>query len=159
MNLCIGIGYDIHRLAPGRRLVLGGIEIPFDKGLIGHSDGDVLLHAIADAILGCACKGDIGTHFPDTAAEWKDVDSKLILKRCMELANIKLLHVDTVVICEQPRLAPYIDKMRASIAKLLALAIDHVSVKVKTNERLGPIGEGKAIAAYAVVMGHLSDHA
>ena len=150
----VGVGYDIHRLVEGRRLVIGGVEIPYEKGLLGHSDADVLLHAISDALLGAASLGDIGTHFPDTDPRFKDIPSSHILERVYEMIadRFEIRNVDSVVIAERPKLAPYIDRMRANIAELLRIDPGRVSVKAKTNEGLGLIGEGEAIAAWATVL-------
>jgi len=150
----VGVGYDIHRLVEGRRLVVGGVEIPYEKGLLGHSDADVLLHAISDALLGAASLGDIGTHFPDTDPRFKDIPSSHILERVYEMIadRFEIRNVDSVVIAERPKLAPYIDRMRANIAELLRIDPGRVSVKAKTNEGLGLIGEGEAIAAWATVL-------
>jgi len=150
----VGVGYDIHKLVEGRRLVIGGVEIPYEKGLLGHSDADVLLHAISDALLGAASLGDIGTHFPDTDPRFKDIPSSHILERVYEMIadRFEIRNVDSVVIAERPKLAPYIDRMRANIAELLRIDPGRVSVKAKTNEGLGLIGEGEAIAAWATVL-------
>lgn len=135
-------------------MVIGGVEIPYEKGLLGHSDADVLLHAISDALLGAASLGDIGTHFPDTDPRFKDIPSSHILERVYEMIadRFEIRNVDSVVIAERPKLAPYIDRMRANIAELLRIDPGRVSVKAKTNEGLGLIGEGEAIAAWATVL-------
>jgi len=150
----VGVGYDIQKMVEGRRLVIGGVEIPYEKGLLGHSDADVLLHAISDALLGAASLGDIGTHFPDTDPRFKDIPSSHILERVYEMIadRFEIRNVDSVVIAERPKLAPYIDRMRANIAELLRIDPGRVSVKAKTNEGLGLIGEGEAIAAWATVL-------
>lgn len=150
----VGLGYDIHRLVEGRRLIIGGVEIPYGKGLLGHSDADVLLHAISDALLGAASLGDIGTHFPDTDPRFKDIPSSHILRRVCEMIadRFEIRSVDSVVIAEKPKLAPYINRMRANISELLRVDPERVSVKAKTNEGLGLIGEGEAIAALATVL-------
>ena len=155
MNFRIGEGWDIHALVAGRRLVIGGVEIPFALGLLGHSDADVLLHAITDALLGAAALGDIGTHFPDTDETFKRADSLLLLaeaarrvrKRGFEIGNI-----DSTVIAQAPKLMPYIDTMRERIAQTLALTLGQVSVKAKTAEKMGPVGLGRAIEARAIVL-------
>jgi len=147
-----GFGYDIHALAENRKLVLGGIQIPFHKGLSGHSDADVLLHAIIDALLGAAAMGDIGTHFPDTSEKFKDYSSLKMLEHILKLvhkAGYKISNVDSIVIAEKPKLQPYINDIRLSISKALNLYIDAVSVKAKTNEGFGESGRGEAIVAYA----------
>lgn len=149
----IGIGYDIHRLTQGRKLLLGGVEIPFEKGLLGHSDADVLLHAVCDAMLGAASLGDIGQHFPHTDPAYKDASSAELLKKVEALVKQKgfsIDNIDTVIIAEKPNLADVKKKIAAQIAGLLNIDISKVEVKAKTNEGLGEIGRGEAIAAYAV---------
>lgn len=148
-----GIGYDIHRMREGRPLILGGVEIPFEKGLDGHSDADVLLHAINDAILGAAAMGDIGQHFPDTDPEYKDVSSLSLLKQVnllIKKAGYEVNNLDATVVCERPKLAGYIEEMRKNIANTLNIPINDVSVKATTNEGLGHQGEGLSISAMAV---------
>jgi len=148
-----GLGYDLHRLAPGRKLVLGGVEVPFDKGPVGHSDGDALAHAICDALLGAAGLGDIGTHFPDTNPKWQGVSSLRFLERTAELIagrGLRITHVDAVVIAEQPRLGPHFAAMRAALAKALGLRPEQINLKAKTQEGVGEIGRGGAVAAFAV---------
>ncbi len=148
-----GIGYDIHRLVESRKLMIGGIEVPFEKGSAGHSDGDVLCHALCDALLGAANLGDIGTHFPDTDPKWKGVSSLLFLEHARKLLadrRMRIVHVDAVVICERPKLGPHFPAMRAALAKALDLTSDHISLKAKTNEGLGEIGRGEAIACHAI---------
>lgn len=154
-NFRVGIGYDIHRLVDGRPLILGGTQIQFEKGLLGHSDGDALLHSIADAILGACALGDIGKHFPDTDPKFKGADSCELLSRVVSLAKDngwKVNNVDSNIIAERPKLAPYIDKMREKIAEILNLPIEFVSVKARTNEKLGDVGDGNAIATQAIVL-------
>ena len=149
----IGIGYDIHRLAEKRRLYLGGIQIDFEKGLLGHSDGDVLLHAIADALLGAAHLGDIGQHFPPDDNRYKDISSNNILKNIaamLENKGLVVKHIDAIVICEAPKILPHAPGMKKNIAAILKLPDTAISIKGKTNEGIGAIGEGKAIAAWAV---------
>ena len=151
----IGTGYDVHRLVEGRKLILGGVEIPFEKGLLGHSDADVLCHAISDAILGAAALGDIGKHFPDTDPEYLGADSLELLKRCGEMAETELFYienVDATILCQRPKLRPYIDTMRENIAKALGLTLDRVSVKATTEEGLGFTGAGEGIAVQAVCL-------
>jgi 2-C-methyl-D-erythritol 2,4-cyclodiphosphate synthase len=148
-----GIGYDLHRLMEGRKLVLGGIEVPFDKGPLGHSDGDVLSHAICDALLGAAGLGDIGTHFPDTDAKWKGASSLVFLEHTRKLLDERRLlisHLDAIVICERPKLGPHFPAMRAALAKSLGVAAEQINLKAKTNEGTGEIGRGEAIAAHAI---------
>ena len=149
-----GLGWDSHRLANGLRLVLGGVEIPHDKGFVAHSDGDVLLHAVIDAMLGAASLPDIGRQFPDTDPAYKDISSLILLERTADMvrqAGWKLNNIDADIIAESPRLAPYIDSIRASIAGALGLPADKVSVKAKTAEKMGLIGSGEAMAAWAIV--------
>jgi 2-C-methyl-D-erythritol 4-phosphate cytidylyltransferase/2-C-methyl-D-erythritol 2,4-cyclodiphosphate synthase len=153
--LRIGNGYDLHRLVEGRRLILGGIVIPFDKGLAGHSDADAVCHAVTDAILGGAGAGDIGRHFPDTDTAWKDADSLALLARAAQIvgdAGFSVVNVDVVVIAERPKLVPYIDAMRSSLAGALGVAVDRVSVKGKTNEGVDSTGAGASIAVHAVAL-------
>ncbi len=148
-----GIGYDLHRLEYGRPLIVGGIELPFDKGPVGHSDGDVLAHALCDALLGAAGLGDIGTHFPDTDPKWNGANSMLFLEHTKKLLDEKqfaIEHVDAVVITEKPKLGPHFPKMREALAKALGVSIDHIHLKAKTNEGVDAIGRGEAIAAHVV---------
>ncbi|MDR1618660.1 MAG: 2-C-methyl-D-erythritol 2,4-cyclodiphosphate synthase [Treponema sp.] len=151
----VGIGQDLHRLIRGRRFLLGGIEIPADRGELGHSDGDVLAHAAADAILGAAGLGDIGAFFPPSDLAWKDADSMTLLEKSFAMVKEwgwRLVNLDCVVICEQPRILPYRDSIRASLAKALEVSPEAVSVKGKTAEGLGPIGGGQAVEARAVCL-------
>jgi 2-C-methyl-D-erythritol 2,4-cyclodiphosphate synthase len=151
----IGHGYDLHALAPGRPLVLGGVQIPHSHGPIAHSDGDVLLHALADALLGAAALGDIGQHFPDTDPAYAGADSRVLLRRVASLvreAGYGVLNIDATVLAQQPKLAPHRDAMRANIAADLGLDIDAVSVKATTTEGLGSVGRGEAISAHAVCL-------
>lgn len=150
----IGTGYDIHRLVPGRKLVIGGVEIPFFRGLWGHSDADVLIHAIIDAILGACCLGDIGSHFPDSDPDLKGISSVELLGRVREkLAPLgRVQNIDSTVVAERPKLAPYMDAMRSRIAEALGIPAESVSVKAKTAEGTGPVGEGLAVEAHAAVL-------
>lgn len=148
----VGFGNDIHRLVEGRPLMIGGIEIPFDKGEEAHSDGDVLLHAITDAILGAAAMGDIGQHFPDDSPLTKDAFSSSFLKNVQLMTGARIINIDSTITLEKPKLAEHIPAIRKSIADILEININQVSVKAKTAESLGPIGEGKAIKAEAVVL-------
>ena len=153
MNYRVGIGYDIHRLVKGRQLFLGGIQIPSTKGLLGHSDADVLLHALCDALLGAANAGDIGEHFPDHDPKYKNISSSVLLKKVAALltrAHCKVNNIDIVVILEKPKLSPYKDAIRKKISDVLKIKVDAVSVKAKTNEGLDEIGKGNAVACYAV---------
>jgi len=149
-----GIGYDLHKLEAGRKLVIGGIDLPFDKGPAGHSDGDVLAHAITDALLGAAGLGDIGTHFPDTDPQWKGVSSLLFLEHVstmLETNGQRVVHIDAVVICERPKLGPHFPAMREALAKSLGIHADQINLKAKTNEGMDAVGHGEAIAAHAIV--------
>ena len=151
----IGTGYDVHRLTGGRRLILGGVDIPYEKGLAGHSDADVLLHAVMDAMLGAAALGDIGKHFPDTDESYKGISSLILLKKVGEvLADNRFVvsNIDSTIIAQAPRLRPYIDEMRKNIAEALSLDISAVSVKATTEEGLGFTGKGEGIAAQAVCL-------
>lgn len=148
-----GIGYDLHRLEYGRPLIVGGIELPFDKGPVGHSDGDVLAHALCDALLGAAGLGDIGAHFPDTDPQWKGANSLLFLEHAKKLLadkNFSIEHVDAVVITEKPKLGPHFPKMREALAKTLGVSSEKIHLKAKTNEGVDAIGRGEAIAAHVV---------
>ena len=152
-----GIGWDVHRLVPGRPLVLGGIAIPSEFGLEGHSDADVLSHAITDAILGAAALGDIGMHFPDTDPRWQGCDSLVFLRHVQKLAEAlgyRIVNVDSTVILERPKLKDYREAIRQRLAETLALELDRVSVKFKTAEKTGPVGEGRSAEAQAVVSLH-----
>lgn len=151
----IGIGYDIHRLVEGRKLVLGGVEIPFEKGLLGHSDSDVLTHAICDALLGAAALGDIGTHFPDNVPQWAGASSLAFLARVVELVTQKgyrVANVDATVMAERPKLRSYVHAMRERLASVLLIDVDQVNIKAKTNEGLESVGRGEAMAAQAVAL-------
>ncbi|MEY3067744.1 MAG: 2C-methyl-D-erythritol 2,4-cyclodiphosphate synthase [Pseudomonadota bacterium] len=155
MMIKVGQGFDVHQLVSGRRCIIGGVEIPFHKGLDGHSDADVLLHAIADAILGAAGLGDIGQHFPNTDPSIKDIDSRDILKKVILLIQEKkysIINIDATVICELPKLAPYIDRMKNNIALDCHLDIQAVNVKATTTETLGFTGRGEGIAAQAICL-------
>jgi 2-C-methyl-D-erythritol 2,4-cyclodiphosphate synthase len=154
MEYRIGIGYDIHRLIEGRKLFIGGVEIPYIKGLLGHSDGDVLIHAICDAMLGAIAEGDIGQHFPDTDPKYHNVSSLELLKTVNDLVGKKgfaVNNVDTVVIAQEPKLSPFKKQIQERIAQALNIKEDNVNIKAKTNEGIGEIGQIEAIACYAVV--------
>jgi 2-C-methyl-D-erythritol 2,4-cyclodiphosphate synthase len=154
-NPRVGIGYDAHPLKSGRRLVLGGVEIPYAKGLEGWSDADVLVHAIMDALLGAAALGDIGKHFPPGQAQYKDISSLVLLTEVavtLKEVGYGVVNIDTTIVAEKPRLSEYTDEMRENISQALDVNIDKVSVKASTNNRLGHIGQGKGIAAYAVAL-------
>ncbi len=155
--LRIGQGYDVHKLVEGRKLILGGVEIQHETGLLGHSDADVLLHAISDALLGAAALGDIGKHFPDTDAKYKGINSLILLAevgKLLDKAGFTINNVDATVIAQAPKLAPYIDEMRKNIANALELEIDQISVKATTEEGLGFTGQKQGIAASAVCIIH-----
>lgn len=153
MSTRCGIGYDLHRLAEGRKFIIGGIELPFDKGPVAHSDGDVLAHALCDALLGAAGLGDIGTHFPDTDPRWTGANSLLFLEHAKKLLadqNLAIEHVDAVVITEKPKLGPHFPKMREALAKALGIPPNKIHLKAKTNEGVDAVGRGEAIAAHVV---------
>lgn len=151
----VGHGYDVHRLVEGRKLILGGVEIPWDKGLLGHSDADVLLHALMDAMLGAAALGDIGRHFPDSDERYAGADSLRLLKevsRLLDDAGYRLVNADCTILAQRPKLMPHIPGMRANIARALGADVDAISVKATTEEGLGFTGDGSGIAAHAVVL-------
>lgn len=151
----IGHGYDVHRLTEGRKLIIGGVDIPFEKGLLGHSDADVLLHAISDALLGAAALGDIGKHFPDTDEAYKGADSLVLLKKTAELLKkegYRIENIDSTVLAQNPKLSSYIQEMRENIADAVKLDVQRISVKATTEEKLGFTGEGLGIAAHAVCL-------
>jgi len=153
--LRVGYGYDVHRLQEGRRLVLGGVEIPHTQGLLGHSDADVLLHAICDALLGAVALGDIGQHFPDSDSQYQDINSLLLLKEVagiLQRTGWRVINVDSTVVAQEPRLAPHIKQMRQNIARFLAIETEKVSVKATTTEGLGFEGSQQGISAHAVVL-------
>jgi 2-C-methyl-D-erythritol 2,4-cyclodiphosphate synthase len=155
MNFRIGEGWDVHALVPGRKLVIGGVEIAFERGLLGHSDADVLLHAITDALLGAAALGDIGTHFPDTDERFKGADSRVLLTEAacrVRATGYEIANIDSTVIAQAPRLMPHIAAMREQIASALTVTLNQVNVKAKTAEKLGPVGLGQAMEARAVVL-------
>ncbi len=155
MNFRIGEGWDIHALVAGRKLILGGVEVPYHLGLLGHSDADVLLHAITDALLGAAALGDIGTHFPDTNAQFKGADSSVLLAEAARRVREKgyeIGNVDSTIIAQAPKLMPNMPVIRAKVAKTLGLELDQVNVKAKTAEKMGPVGLGQAMEARAVVL-------
>ena len=150
-----GIGYDLHRLVEGRPLILGGVTIPFDRGLAGYSDADAVCHAVTDAVLGAAGAGDIGRHFPDTDARWKGASSIELLRRAVAIVHglgLAVGNVDATVILERPKLLPHVDAMRANLAEALGVSVDRVSVKGKTNEGVGALGRGEAIAVHAIAL-------
>ena len=155
MNIRIGEGWDIHALVPGRKLILGGIEVPHTLGLLGHSDADVLLHAITDALLGAAALGDIGHHFSDTDPQFKGADSAVLLAeaaRRVRAKGFEIGNIDSTIVAQAPKLAPHIDAMRAKIAQTLALDVEQINVKAKTAEKLGPVGQLQAMEARAVAL-------
>jgi 2-C-methyl-D-erythritol 2,4-cyclodiphosphate synthase len=151
----VGIGYDVHQLIAGRKLWLGGVEVPHSKGLLGHSDADVLIHAICDALLGAATLGDIGKHFPDKDPQYKDIDSKILLRKCGELLEKKgyyIINIDSIVVTQQPKVGPFIPQMRQVMADILNIDIDQISVKATTTERLGFEGREEGISSQAIVL-------
>lgn len=155
MNIRIGEGWDVHALVPGRKLILGGVEIPHTTGLLGHSDADVLLHAITDAVLGAAGLGDIGRHFPDTDAQFKGADSSVLLAEAMRRVRAQgweLVNVDSTIVAQAPKLAPHMAAINAGVAKALGVQADQVNVKAKTAEKLGPVGMGQSMEARAVAL-------
>ena len=155
MNYRIGFGYDVHQLVHGRDFWLGGIKIPFDKGGLGHSDADVLIHVICDALLGAANMGDIGKHFPDSSEEFKDIDSKILLKNVIELIrknNFEIVNIDSTVCLQLPKLAPFIDTMKLELSNCMGIDVNDISIKATTTERLGFVGQEKGISAYATVL-------
>lgn len=151
----VGHGFDAHRLVEGRKLMLGGVDVPHATGALGHSDADVLAHAISDALLGAAALGDLGAHFPDTDAKWKNADSMELLGHCraeVRRAGYRIENVDATIVVQTPKLAPFIQRMRSNVASRLGLSIAQVSVKAKTSEGMGYTGDGSGIAAYAVTL-------
>ena len=155
MNIRVGHGFDVHKLVPGRKLWLGGIEVPFIKGLSGHSDADVLIHAVCDALLGAMAKGDIGNHFPDSDEQYRDIDSKILLKKVygmLEAGGWELGNLDATLIMEEPKVSKYIPKMRSKLASILKTDAENISIKATTSESLGPEGRGEGISAHAVAL-------
>jgi 2-C-methyl-D-erythritol 2,4-cyclodiphosphate synthase len=155
MNIRIGEGWDVHALVPGRKLIFGGVEIPHTSGLLGHSDADVLLHAITDAVLGAAGLGDIGRHFPDTDAQFRGADSSVLLAEAMRRVRAQgweLVNVDSTIVAQAPKLAPHMAAINAGVARALGVQADQVNVKAKTAEKLGPVGMGQSIEARAVAL-------
>jgi len=155
MNFRIGEGWDIHALVPDRKLIIGGVDIPFHLGLLGHSDADVLLHAITDALLGAAALGDIGSHLPDTDLQFKGADSGVLLAEAVRRVRAKgfeIGNVDSTVLAQAPKLMPHIQAMRKHIASFLSIGVDQINVKAKTSEKMGPVGLGQAMEARAVVL-------
>lgn len=155
MSFRIGFGVDFHQLVTERELWIGGVNIPHSKGSLGHSDADVLLHAICDAMLGAACMGDIGVHFPDTSSEFKNIDSKILLKKSFDLissAGYRIVNIDSTLCLELPQIKPYIQQMQQTIAPILSLQISDVSIKATTTEKMGFIGREEGLAAYATIL-------
>ena len=155
MDIRVGHGFDVHKLVPGRKLWLGGIEVPFNMGLAGHSDADVLIHAVCDALLGAMAMGDIGNHFPDSDEEYRDIDSKVLLKEVfniMEAGGWELGNLDATLIMEEPKVSKHIPKMRSKLAGILKTEIENISIKATTSENLGPEGRGEGISAHAVAL-------
>lgn len=155
LNIRIGFGFDVHAFVEGRKLFIGGVEIPFDKGLEGHSDADVLLHAICDAMLGALALGDIGIHFPNTDERWKDADSAVLLKHVNELINSKgyeLGNLDCVLAIEKPKISPFIDQIRKRISEILSADVEQISIKATTTEKLGFVGRTEGVVSFATVL-------
>lgn len=155
MSIRIGYGVDFHQLVSGRDLYIGGVHIPHDKGALGHSDADVLLHAICDALLGAACLGDIGVHFPDTASEFKNIDSKILLKRTLELIKAEgysIVNIDSTLCLEAPKIKPYVAQMQETIAGILGITIKDISIKATTTETMGFVGRKEGLVAYAACL-------
>ena len=153
--LRIGNGYDVHKLVEGRKLILGGIEIPHAKGVLGHSDGDVLIHAIMDAMLGALALGDIGQHFPDTDMKYENIDSTILLTRVKELIaerGYKIINLDSIIVLQKPKVKPYIEDMRKRVAEVLEIDIEQVSIKATTEEKLGFTGDESGVKSYRVVL-------
>lgn len=151
----IGNGYDVHRLAEGRKLILGGVEIDYDKGCVAHSDGDVVLHSLCDALLGALALGDIGRHFPDSSGEFKDIDSAVLLRRTMDMVSergYEICNADMSIVMQSPKLAPYIMAMRKKIAGILCCGEDRISVKASTAEKLGFVGRGEGVEVFSSVL-------
>ena len=151
----IGQGFDIHKLVEGRKLILGGVEIPFEKGLLGHSDADCLIHAIIDAIFGALALGDIGSHFPDTDMKYKNADSKILLKEAVKIMKEKgfnIVNTDSTIKIQAPKMRPYIDKIRKNLSEILNTDVENISVKAKTMEGMGIVGEGDAVICDAVIL-------
>ncbi len=155
MNYRIGFGFDVHSFAENRKLIIGGVEIPFNKGLEGHSDADVLLHSISDALLGSLSLGDIGHHFPNTDPKWKDVDSAIILKNCYELViqnGYKISNIDSMLAMEAPKISPFIEQIKKRISEILSISENQISIKATTTEKLGFIGRSEGVVAIANVL-------
>lgn len=153
--LRIGNGYDVHKLVEGRKLILGGVEIPHTKGVLGHSDGDVLIHAIMDAMLGALALGDIGQHFPDTDMKYENIDSTILLRRVKELIQekgYKVVNLDSIIVLQKPKVKPYIEAMRKKVAEVLEIDVEQVSVKATTEEKLGFTGDESGVKSYCVVL-------
>jgi 2-C-methyl-D-erythritol 2,4-cyclodiphosphate synthase len=154
-NFRIGFGYDVHQLKTGRKLIIGGIHIPFEKGPVAHSDGDVLIHSICDALLGALSLGDIGLHFPDNSDEFRDIDSKILLERVVQMIDkkgFKVVNMDSTVLLQKPKLKNYISEMKIVLSAILSISTDVLSIKATTTEHLGFVGRGEGIAAQAVVL-------
>jgi len=155
MNFRIGFGYDVHQLVDNREFWIGGVKIPFDKGALGHSDADVLIHVICDALLGSANLGDIGTQFPDTSKEYKDIDSKILLTKVVKMIRengYEIVNIDSTICLQSPKLSPYIELMKEELSNCMGIEKNHISIKATTTEKLGFVGKEKGISAYAVVL-------
>jgi 2-C-methyl-D-erythritol 2,4-cyclodiphosphate synthase len=157
LNIRVGIGFDVHQLVEGRKLVVGGVEIPHSKGALGHSDADALIHAICDALLGAAGLKDIGTYFPDTSSEFKNIDSTILLRRVVDLITergYRIGNVDVALLLEKPKIKPHIDRMREILASVMGISIEDIGIKATTNEKMGYVGREEGIAAQAVCLIH-----
>lgn len=155
MGMRVGLGYDVHKLAENRKLIVGGVDIPYEKGLLGHSDADVLIHAIMDALLGASKLGDIGVLFPDSDPKYKDISSITLLKyvkEAMDKKSIKIINIDSIIVAQKPKMRPYIEEMEKNIAKALGISTDDVNVKATTEEELGFTGSGEGISSKAVCL-------
>jgi len=155
MNFRIGFGYDVHQLVEGRKLIIGGVEIPFEKGFLGHSDADVLLHAICDSIIGALALGDIGKFFPDTDQSFKNIDSSILLERTFLLAKergYRVNNLDCVILLQKPKITPFINQMKSKIANILETSSENISIKATTNEKMGFVGREEGAAAYATIL-------
>ncbi len=154
-NLRIGNGYDIHKLVENRDFIIGGVKIPFDKGFLAHSDGDLLIHAIIDALLGACSYGDIGTLFPDTDSNYKGIDSTVLLKNVLEklsIAGVSIINIDNTIICQKPKLMPHIQEVRKNLSSIIGIPLDRISVKAKTKEGIDGTGEGRSVEVFSTVL-------
>ena len=155
MSIRVGLGYDIHKLIKKRTFILGNVEIPYKKGFKAHSDGDVLIHSIIDALLGAANLGDIGTHFPDNSSKYKDINSRILLEKTLELIykkSYKIINIDSTIICQKPKLKEYIQEIKEKLSKIIKIDIENISIKAKTKEKMDAVGKGKAVEAHTVCL-------